>query len=334
MLSATLMRLGWRCGRWVLPVIALAWSATVRADATSDFIAAAADGDLAQVQRLMASGADVNARQKDGEAALLLAALNGHRAVVVALLEKGADVDVKWNDGWTALMAASRGGHREIVRVLLSKGADVNAEASRGWTALKVAALNGHLDIVQALLGKGADVNGKTDGGMTALMLASKGGHPEVVAALLATGADSDSQSDSGQTALSIAEKDGNTEVVEALRRGGEHSHTKPAVAASAAEGKTSGDTSPSAAAETGPTGAVVNIKTLNVREGPATPFAKVGALKQGEQLDVLGKLKDCSWLKVRSRTRSVAGWVSAEKGNLNLSGTCEDIPEAAVQPQ
>jgi ankyrin repeat protein len=156
---------------------------------------------------------------------------------------------------------------------------------------------------------------------------------------LLAKGADIDRQSDNGQTALSIAEKDGNLEVIEALRRAQERSSTKPTVAAPAAEGKASGEALPSPAApvpatEAGQFGAVVNIKTLNVREGPATHFAKLGALKQGEELDALGRLKDCSWLKVRSRTQPVAGWVSAEKGNLSLRNACEKIPEEAVQPR
>lgn len=84
---------------------------------------AAKRGDLDEVNCLLASGAEVNAKQYNGTTALMEASVNGHKEVVLALLNMGADVNAKAKDGYTALMVASLNGHKEIVQALLDKGA-------------------------------------------------------------------------------------------------------------------------------------------------------------------------------------------------------------------
>ncbi|MDP2924239.1 MAG: ankyrin repeat domain-containing protein [Candidatus Omnitrophota bacterium] len=83
------------------------------------------------------------------------------------MLGKGAYVNAKDNDGETALMGASDrsnygayievphcGRHSEVVKILLDKGADVNAKDNAGYTALIKAA--GGDEIVQLLKKAGA----------------------------------------------------------------------------------------------------------------------------------------------------------------------------------
>ena len=53
-------------------------------------------------------GAEVNARAKDGETALVYAAVMGHEDVVKLLLEKGANPNIKNKEGTTALMVRVR----------------------------------------------------------------------------------------------------------------------------------------------------------------------------------------------------------------------------------
>ena len=71
------------------------------------------------------------------------------------LIEADANVDAKERDGQTALMNASVEGRVGVVEVLLSAKADVNAEDDQGFTALMSASLGGHADVVEVLLRNG-----------------------------------------------------------------------------------------------------------------------------------------------------------------------------------
>ena len=63
-------------------------------------------------------GADVNAKDNNGETALIEAASTGHTETVQALLDAGADVDAEGVFEMTALMWAKRKDHTEIVELL------------------------------------------------------------------------------------------------------------------------------------------------------------------------------------------------------------------------
>ena len=144
------------------------------------------NGHAEIVAKLLAQGADFNARSSDGSTALMLAAENGHTKIVARLLVRGADVNAAKLDGGTALMLAAQNGHTKIVDRLLARGADVNAATSKGGTAFMVAAQNGHTEIVSALLSRdGINVNAVTTRRYTSLMLAAQNGHTEIVSALL-----------------------------------------------------------------------------------------------------------------------------------------------------
>ena len=84
---------------------------------------AAKNGDIEQVKKLIAQGADVNAKGRHGLMALTIASEKGHVDVVKALLSKGADVNVKDSSGQTALLYAFEDSHREIVQLLEKAGA-------------------------------------------------------------------------------------------------------------------------------------------------------------------------------------------------------------------
>jgi ankyrin repeat protein len=63
---------------------------------------------------------------------LINAASQGQGAVVQRLLKKGADVNAKNMNGQTALRCAADKGRETVVRLLLEKGADVNAKDKNG----------------------------------------------------------------------------------------------------------------------------------------------------------------------------------------------------------
>jgi len=71
---------------------------------------------------------------------LVRAAIKGDLADVRRLLASGADVDVCDRHGRTALMEASRHGHLEMVLVLLEHGADAQRKSYSGKNALRYGA--------------------------------------------------------------------------------------------------------------------------------------------------------------------------------------------------
>ena len=136
---------------------------------------------------------DVQSTLLASKPSLQAAAKEGHLEVVEKLLEAKADVNAAtWWDGRTALQAAAEGGHLEVVEKLLEAKADVNASTRLdGRTALQAAAEGGHLEVVEKLLEAKADVNAATWWeGRTALQAAAEGGHLEVVEKLLEAKAD------------------------------------------------------------------------------------------------------------------------------------------------
>ena len=81
---------------------------------------AAAEGDLARVNTLLAACSDPNARDKQRQTPLMHAARNGHLDVVEALLAAGADVNARAKKGLTAFDAAQSARQHEVLRMLES----------------------------------------------------------------------------------------------------------------------------------------------------------------------------------------------------------------------
>ncbi len=67
---------------------------------------------------------------------LLTAAEKGDEEAVRRLLAAGADVNAKAQNGATPLHEAARRGHTGAVRLLVEAGADVHAKNGRGATGL------------------------------------------------------------------------------------------------------------------------------------------------------------------------------------------------------
>jgi ankyrin repeat protein len=155
---------------------------------------AARKGEVDSVKRLLAEGADVNARDWMGRTAWLHACefARASPQVVALLLAAGADPNTADRAGVTALMEAASFAEDNslvILRNLLAAGANPNAKARNAGTSLMHAAGLGHLEAVRVLLQAGADVAARTDNGFTALSLAEQYRHPEVVQMLKQAGA-------------------------------------------------------------------------------------------------------------------------------------------------
>ena len=117
-------------------------------------------GDTGRVERLLASGADVDSRARDQATPLIAAALDDQLAIAELLLSKGADVMARNSGGFTPLHAAAFSGSLPIVKLLLEKGAALEDAANKsGVTPLIVAGEENHVEVAEFLIAKGADVN-------------------------------------------------------------------------------------------------------------------------------------------------------------------------------
>jgi ankyrin repeat protein len=80
------------------------------------------------------------------------AVLSGDEAQVEELLAAGADANLLGERGRTPLMAAAEAGHESIVRALLEAGGEPFLTDSLGETALMIAAANGHAAVCRLLM--------------------------------------------------------------------------------------------------------------------------------------------------------------------------------------
>ena len=154
------------------------------------------------IERLLAAGADVNARTREvppsrrwlyslgdvswvdftGQTPFLRAALSGDTATMRLLLEHGADPNLPTFAGTTPLMAAagvnwvvaqtyteSPQSLLDAIELCLEHGADVNAVNSMGLSALLGAANRGANDIIRLLVANGARLDVVDKEGRSAL---------------------------------------------------------------------------------------------------------------------------------------------------------------------
>ena len=191
---------------------------------TSPVNLAAFYGELDRVKKLVAEGADVNAKDNGSYSPLHCAVCGEHKDMVEFLISHGAHVNAKTSRGWTPLMGAQS---TDIVRLLLVNDAPVNMSTETGVTALHVAVNRGNTEAVKLLLDYRANVNAKcpsTHGGWegwTPFHVACRNGNLDIVGLLLAHVADVNAKSDKGDTPLSLARKNQHAEVVELLLKHG-----------------------------------------------------------------------------------------------------------------
>lgn len=71
---------------------------------------------------------------------------------------------------------------------------------------------------------------------------------------------------------------------------------------------------------------AVVQIAKLNVRSGPGTQYAIIGAVNQNDRLPVTGRPRGyCNWFQVQLPSGQL-GWIAGPPTYSTLEGNCNDV--------
>jgi hypothetical protein len=112
--------------------------------------------------------ADVDRRNPDGSTPLQWAVHEGDVAEVRRLIDSGAEVSLANDYGATPMSLAAEVADTEILKLLLDTGADADSPNAEGQTALMAVARTGNVEAAQVLLEHGATVErtklGRADG--------------------------------------------------------------------------------------------------------------------------------------------------------------------------
>ena len=176
---------------------------------------AASKGDADQVRKLVAQGANVEARDSGGRTPLHVAAFKSHEDVVKALAEAGADMNAFENDAYDVITIAAVANDVEMLRLALLLGGNPgNITSPYDGTALIAAAHLGYFEIVRVLIDAKAPLDHINNLGWTALIevvVLGDGGprHVKTARALIEAGADITISDRQGVTPLSHAKQRG-----------------------------------------------------------------------------------------------------------------------------
>jgi uncharacterized protein len=189
--------------------------------------AAAAKGDVAEIERLAAAGADLDARDGHGRTPLMVAAHRRHGDAAKALIEAKADLNLLDSQAYDVITISAVIDDVEMVKLAIASGGNTRAITSpyKG-TALIAAAHLGHAEVVAALIAGKAPLDHVNNLGWTALVEAivlGDGGprHQATVEALIKGGANLNLPDGQGVTPLSLAKRRGYAKIAELLERAG-----------------------------------------------------------------------------------------------------------------
>ena len=189
--------------------------------------AAAHKGDVAKIQRLVASGAALNMTDGYGRTPLHVAAFARQREAIRALAKAGADLEKLENDRYDGVTIAAVADDEVTLKVLLELGASAKQVTSRyDGTALIAAAHLGHDGVVRHLIAAGAPLDHVNNLHWTAVIesiVLGDGGprHQATLKALIDAGANLQLTDRSGQTPLALAKARGFTAMVSLLEKAG-----------------------------------------------------------------------------------------------------------------
>ena len=185
--------------------------------------AAAASGDVAEIERLVAAGERINVQDSNSRTPLHVAVYRKHHAAARALLRLGANPNALDAQRYDIVTIAAVHNDIEMLTLALEGGASArNITTPYDGTALSAAAHLGHVDAVRLLIAHKAPLDHVNTRGWTALheaVVLGNGGanHLATVEALVKAGADTDIKDRQGATALTYAKQRGYHDIIKIL---------------------------------------------------------------------------------------------------------------------
>ena len=176
------------------------------------------------VVKILANGADVNARDEEERTPLLLALEKNLPELPLVFLDHSADTDVSDSLGRTPLHLATKyantaSNYDEFIGAFLERSTNVNINApdEEGRTPLHWAAVDSGIQVIEQFLERGADIHARDNEYRTHLHWAAAENSPEAVALFLEKGINMESRTTHGQTPLHQAVAWNSLEVAELL---------------------------------------------------------------------------------------------------------------------
>lgn len=183
-------------------------------------------GDLAQVERLINTGAAVDEKNTSGETALLLAVKHDRTEIAKALIAAGASVNAVAGNYDTPWLLAGASGRTEIIRDMIPRGPDLSIRNRYGGNALIPACERGHVETIKVLLATAIDVDHVNNLGWTCLLeivILGNGGprHVEAARLVLDAGANPNIADKDGVSPLAHARSNGQAEIAALIEKAG-----------------------------------------------------------------------------------------------------------------
>jgi ankyrin repeat protein len=148
---------------------------------------------------------DVNARDRNGDTAIMHAVLVGAMDSVEALAQHKASLDIKNNDGDTVLTLAAKKGLWDSLEKIINMGANSNAQNAQGDTVLMIALREGQVDSARRLLNYGINPTLKNNDGLTAVDIAVEKGEWPIIVVMAQHGLDINKSLTNGKSILQQA---------------------------------------------------------------------------------------------------------------------------------